>query len=255
MTNLRSKLSYSNVMATTAMFIAMGGASYAAVAFPKNSVGASQLRNQAVTTAKVRDGAITGSKIDLPSLGVVPSAEHAVDADSADRATSADLATRAVIADSANQASNARTFDGREVRAFGTALLAHMDIGATGTPTRRWGSVTGIAPTSSSAGDVEMITPYGSDLSASNFIVYAREGSGQTGHIDVRLFVNGEATELSCVASGFSPCVNPTAKVHISGGSVLVISVHEEPEGSEIPAFPLEVSFQLSPTPLEKLTK
>ena len=37
-------LSYSNVMATLGVFIALGGASYAAVALPANSVSAKQLR-------------------------------------------------------------------------------------------------------------------------------------------------------------------------------------------------------------------
>jgi hypothetical protein len=51
-------LSYSNVMATLGVFIALGGASYAAVALPANSVSAKQLRKNAVTSAKVKDGSL-----------------------------------------------------------------------------------------------------------------------------------------------------------------------------------------------------
>src|SRR4051812_13671246 len=216
MRNLRSKLSYSNLMATAAVFIALGGASYAAVTLPKNSVGTSQLRNQAVSTAKIRDGAITGSKVDLSSFGSVPKADRAASAEFANHATNADSATSSSFADSAAKASDARTLEGQEVSAFGTVLLAHMNIPATAATTRQWGSVTGIAPTASSAEDVEMVTPYHSDLIASDFTVFSREGSGETGHVDVRLFVNGVATELSCFVPRLSECINPpTTKVHV----------------------------------------
>ena len=45
------KLSYSNVIATIALFVALGGAAVAA-GLPKNSVGPKQLKRGAVTTAK-----------------------------------------------------------------------------------------------------------------------------------------------------------------------------------------------------------
>ena len=43
------RLSYANVVATLALFVSLGGASYAAVALPTNSVGPRQLRSGAVT--------------------------------------------------------------------------------------------------------------------------------------------------------------------------------------------------------------
>ena len=55
---MRPRLSYSNVLATLAMFIALGGASYAALKLPKNSVGTKQLKRNAVTSAKVRNGSL-----------------------------------------------------------------------------------------------------------------------------------------------------------------------------------------------------
>jgi hypothetical protein len=53
MHRIRGKLTYANVVATLALFIALGGASYAATRLPKNSVGAKQLRKGAVTPAKL----------------------------------------------------------------------------------------------------------------------------------------------------------------------------------------------------------
>ncbi len=57
-TKVRTQLTYANVMSTLAVMIALGGTSYAAITLPKNSVGERQLRKDAVTTAKVRNGTL-----------------------------------------------------------------------------------------------------------------------------------------------------------------------------------------------------
>lgn len=46
--HLTDKLTYANVAATLALFISLGGVSYAAVTLPAGSVGAKQLRANAV---------------------------------------------------------------------------------------------------------------------------------------------------------------------------------------------------------------
>jgi hypothetical protein len=46
------------VMAMLALLVALSGTSYAALALPKNSVGAAQIRTGAVTSLKVRDGGL-----------------------------------------------------------------------------------------------------------------------------------------------------------------------------------------------------
>lgn len=63
-----SRLSYSNVVATLALFIALGGVGYAAATLPENSVGAPQLKKNAVTGSKVRNSSLTGSDIKNKSL-------------------------------------------------------------------------------------------------------------------------------------------------------------------------------------------
>jgi hypothetical protein len=47
-----------NLVAYLALFVALGGTSYAATALSKNSVGAAQIKRNAVNTAKVRDGSL-----------------------------------------------------------------------------------------------------------------------------------------------------------------------------------------------------
>ncbi len=58
-----------NAIAIAALFIALGGTSYAAVAIPKDSVGSPQLRKGAVTSSKIHSGAITPGKLSSRSFG------------------------------------------------------------------------------------------------------------------------------------------------------------------------------------------
>ncbi len=50
-------------MATIAVFLALGGGTYAATHLGKNSIGTKQLKNSAVSEAKIADGAVSQSKI------------------------------------------------------------------------------------------------------------------------------------------------------------------------------------------------
>jgi hypothetical protein len=112
---LGQHLSYANVMATVAVFLALGGTTYAALNLPANSVGTKQLRKGAVTNAKLANGAVTGSKIQTGSvtgsqvnastLGTVPNASTAQHANAADNATDAQHANTADNATDAQHAS------------------------------------------------------------------------------------------------------------------------------------------------------
>ena len=52
---LRRRMTYANVMATIAVFIALGGSSYAALKLPRNSVGSAQIRTGGVRSSEVKD--------------------------------------------------------------------------------------------------------------------------------------------------------------------------------------------------------
>jgi hypothetical protein len=60
---IAAKLTYANVMATIAVFIALGGASYAATELPRDSVGTEQLQDGAVTSAKIKPGSLPASDL------------------------------------------------------------------------------------------------------------------------------------------------------------------------------------------------
>jgi hypothetical protein len=57
-----------NVIAYLALFIALGGTSYAAINLPRNSVGSKQLRSNAVTSGKVRNGSLRVSDFQSGAL-------------------------------------------------------------------------------------------------------------------------------------------------------------------------------------------
>lgn len=55
---IRRRLTYANVIATFALFLALNVGAYAAIKIPPNSVGPAQLQNKAVTPKKVSPAAI-----------------------------------------------------------------------------------------------------------------------------------------------------------------------------------------------------
>lgn len=57
------RLTYSNVVATLAIFIALGGISYAATNLGKNSVGTKQIKNNAVTKKKIKKKAVSTNRL------------------------------------------------------------------------------------------------------------------------------------------------------------------------------------------------
>jgi hypothetical protein len=107
------------VIALIALFVALGGTTYAATSLPANSVGTKQLRNGAVTNRTLHTGAVTrskvapnsltGTEINSATLGTVPTATHAINAD---------RATNAVHATSADHATNADKLAGAPASAY-----------------------------------------------------------------------------------------------------------------------------------------
>ena len=70
MTKLRGRLSFANVMSVIAVFIALGGASYAATQLPKNSVGNKQLKNGSITASKLNASAKQALKGSIGPTGL-----------------------------------------------------------------------------------------------------------------------------------------------------------------------------------------
>jgi hypothetical protein len=69
---IRSRLTYSNVMATVALFVALGGSSYAVT-----RISGSQLENNSVSGKKLKRNTLGGTRIKESRLGRVPRARLA----------------------------------------------------------------------------------------------------------------------------------------------------------------------------------
>ncbi len=142
----RPRLTYANVVASLALFIALGGVSYAATALPRGSVGPRQIRAEAVRTGKVADGAVTAEKLakgvrerlapvgGAPAVTTTTSTPDSVKhAETADSATTAASAKHAETADSATRAASARhaeTADSATTAASATAAAYAESAGS-----------------------------------------------------------------------------------------------------------------------------
>jgi hypothetical protein len=72
LTRLYRRLNYANVVATLALFIALGGSSYAV-----SRISGSQLKNNSVAGKKLKRNTVGGKRIRESGLGTVPSARNA----------------------------------------------------------------------------------------------------------------------------------------------------------------------------------
>jgi len=98
MQGIRNHLTFANVISMIALFVALGGASYAAVTLPKNSVGAKQIKKRAVRGKHINTNAVSASKIQGNSISSSKIADGTVfSADLADNSVgSGELADNSV---------------------------------------------------------------------------------------------------------------------------------------------------------------
>jgi hypothetical protein len=134
---LRERITSAHVIALAALFVALGGTAFAAATIGTNdikdaavtkkklhkkSVSKKKIKTNAVNGKKVKDDSLTGDDIDEPTLGTVPSA---TDADNADTATNADRATDAnTIAYGMFEANGTTSADNR-VKNLSNANVTH----------------------------------------------------------------------------------------------------------------------------------
>jgi hypothetical protein len=181
MTKLRTRLTYANVIATMALFIALGGGAYAATQLPKNSVGTKQLKKNSVTAAKIKNGAVTaakiggtlsGTQIDASSLGPVPKAALATNATTAANAGHAATATSAGHATTAGTAAHANT-----ATSSGTASNAADASALGGKPASAFAAATTVR-SATIQGDGTLVAGLSDGITQSNVIGPHTPGSG-----------------------------------------------------------------------------
>jgi len=127
-TRLRQRLTYANVMSTLAVFIALGGSSYAAI-----TISGSSIENRSIPPKKLKRDSITGKEIRESRLSRVPRARTA---GRLGRFTAADLRVRCPsdtfpIADVCVERTS------RAATPYGSAVLQCAQVGTPAGPGRR----------------------------------------------------------------------------------------------------------------------
>lgn len=101
----RRRPSHATVVAYLALFVALGGTTYAAVSLPANSVGTKQLR----------DGAVTASKLHPHAVGAEDVANHSL---TGNQIASGSLTGAQILASTLGTVPNANDLDGLTAAAF-----------------------------------------------------------------------------------------------------------------------------------------
>jgi hypothetical protein len=125
---LRKRLTYANVMSTLAVFIALGGSSYAAF-----TISGSEIKNRSIAGKKLRKNTLTGVHIRESRLRRVP---HAKTADTLDGVTAAELKIKCP-SDTFPIADVCVERTPRAATSYGSAVLTCMAVGTPAGPGRR----------------------------------------------------------------------------------------------------------------------
>lgn len=124
----RPRLTYANAMSTVAVFIALGGSSYAAV-----TINGSSIRNRSIPGSKLRHDTLTGVQIRESKLARVPRARNA---DKLGGLAAADLKIKCP-ADTFPIADVCAERTPRTATSYGSAVLQCAQIGTPASPGRR----------------------------------------------------------------------------------------------------------------------
>jgi hypothetical protein len=113
---IRDRLSYANVVATLALFVALGGTGYAA-----SQLTGRDIKNRSLSGVDVKKNALSGTEIKESKLKQVPRALQATNAINANNALAADVSKNSQSADSAavaGIANDARALAGQGAASF-----------------------------------------------------------------------------------------------------------------------------------------
>jgi hypothetical protein len=126
--SIRRRLTYANVMSTVAVFIALGGSSYAAV-----KLSGSSIKDRTIAGKKLRHNTLTGRQVRESRLGTVP---YARNAGRLDGVTAAELKIRCP-GDTFPIADVCVEKTARAPQSYGSAVLTCLGIDTPKTPGRR----------------------------------------------------------------------------------------------------------------------
>lgn len=234
--------SFATAISLVALFIALGGASYAAIKVPARSVGTKQLKNKAVTAAKVKPGTLLRKNF---APGQIPAgAKGATGSEGAQGATgtAGSNGTNGSVGATGADGSVGATGPQGAVGATGTegaigATGPDGAVGATGaTGDSAFSTYTGSSGGSLSVGTVFMGSGAGTsatetsvrsltpmvDMVASDLAVHLDFVPGFDTSRTFMFRVDGISTPLGCTITEFaSECADTSTQVNIPAGSLI----------------------------------
>jgi hypothetical protein len=193
---IRSCLSYANVVATLAIFVALGGGAYAAITLPAHSVGSKQLKNKAVTPRKVAPKTIQLFKGDKGDPG-----------------------PRGAMGTGGPPGP-----PGQPGSAAASALMSRSSVAIPFSNTNTYLPVSGFASYSDTEAGVTLVSPNAA-IVARDLRVHEPSGNGGGNPRHYTLRVNGTDTALTCTTAGnlAESCSDSVHTVTIPAGSQLSI--------------------------------
>lgn len=125
---MRERLTYANVMSTLAVFVALGGSSYAAL-----TINGSQISKRSIAGSKLKRNTLGAAQIRESRLGIVPMARNTLQLDGF---TAAELKVRCP-ADTFPEAGTCIEREPRPAAPYGSAVLTCGLVGTPEAPGRR----------------------------------------------------------------------------------------------------------------------
>jgi hypothetical protein len=223
MHRIAGRLTYANVMATLALFVALGGVGYAAATLPVNSVGTPQLRASAVTGSKVKNGTLAVADLSAAAKKAlsVPGPQGPAGA----------IGPQGPKGDGGSAGASGTNGTPGASGVAGPTIIS----GTMGFPS--W-SAPGSSANFGSEASALVPIPAGSAYTAKSFIASVSSAPGGGTSITITLRVNQVNTVLSCTISGAATTCEPPAGTTLaipSGARIsMQTSISGMPAGSII---------------------
>lgn len=190
-----ARLTFSNIVATLALFTALGGVSWAATALPKHSVGKKQLKSNSVVSSKVKDGSLAAGDFKGGQFPVGAAGEKGPEGDQGPQGQQG--------------APGATT----------SVLTGRTSLGAADS----FFSPSGIGTASATEAPAQILSPSVAS-NAGNLSVRLDTAPGPGAFREFTLRLNGADTAVSCVIAAAAQTCNSTgASVAVPAGTRLAL--------------------------------
>jgi Collagen triple helix repeat (20 copies) len=216
------------VVSLVALSVALGGTGYAAIVLPANSVGAKQIKRNAVTGAKVKNSSLVASDFRPGQLPAGPAGPVGPAGATGPRGPEG---ARGLEGPRGDTGATGPKGDTGETGAPGSPAASMVAARIVGLPAQgfqisptRYGGISGVSSQTTDAATVTMLSPPVPTVAQDLSVNYT--GGTLGGNRVVRLIVNGSASSLSCMGFGSqSSCSDTATRVAIPASSSLVLEV------------------------------